>query len=198
MRLPNPTFCPLPIENLINRCFYENPSKRPNFEETKIFLEESFNQMMNESNRKSETYQNRIEQEVQYIQINKLKDDKMESRYKVIRKTNRQENMKHLSTQVVIEKEVNISPLMYASLTSSINSGNLNPKERNYIEKKCNENTTSDNTVDRKVHTCDSKSDKLVLRPNTLKRCQSLPLYCNVKQIEKSSSSKSIFTSKII
>ena len=118
IRLPSPTFCPLPIANLINQCFYENPSKRPNFEEMKVFLKEAFNQMMKEANKRLATHQNRIKRQEDYIEINKLKDDKMKSRYKAINETNRQEKMKHLCTEdhVAIDVVVGTSPLLYACL----------------------------------------------------------------------------------
>ena len=96
--------------------------------------------------------------------------------------------MKCLSTQgqVVIERGVNSSPLKYACLQRSNNSGNFNQKERNRFEKMCNEYTTSDNTMTDRWLTYDRECHKLVPNPSTIKRSYSFPLSYNVKKIERS------------
>ena len=43
IRLPNPSFCPSPIENLFEKCFCESPDKRPDFEEIKLYLLDAYN-----------------------------------------------------------------------------------------------------------------------------------------------------------
>ena len=137
IRLPNPTFCPAPIANLITRCFYENPSKRPNFEEIKVTLKEAFNKMMNDWNKTTEPCQNLNEGEIHYIEINKLKDDTLKLRYKTIKKGNQQEMMKHRCTQgqAVVERERYGSPLKYLCVGSVSSSTNVNSKSCNDLFK---------------------------------------------------------------
>ena len=205
IRLPKPIFCPSPIGNLMNQCFYENPSKRPNFKTIKVFLKDAFNQMMNDANTNSKTCQNGIEQEVQYIEINKLMDDKMKSRYKAIKETNQQEKTIYLCSQneVVIEKEGSISPLTYACVQSLNSSGNINPQDCYDgvgVETMFNERISSDQTM---MDKWDTTHDRKVIKfgtqpPNTLKRHKSLPVYIDVNQIERGRSSKSICTTIIL
>jgi hypothetical protein len=194
IRLPNPIFCPSPIAHLISKCFYDEPSKRPNFEQIKVTLKESFNKMMNESNRNAEMCTNKIEPDIHYTEINKLKDDKMKSRYKIIKRENRQEKMKHLCTKVhvVIEKEADVSLLNYACVEIASSSVNLNPKNIDDFNKNCDENIRSNNGEIEKRITNDMKSNTFVRQYNKLTRTRSLSLYCNSTQFKPRKLSKSV------
>ena len=200
IRLPNPTFCPSPIAHLITQCFYDKPSKRPNFEGIKVTIKEAFNKMMNESNKNAEMCKNRIEPDIQYIEINKLKDDKMKSRYKIIKRENQQEKMKCIypEVQVVIEKEVDVLPLNYKSVEFESSAGNLNRKGNNVFNKNSTENITSDNVKIEKRITNDRKSNTLLRQSNKLKRRHSLHLDCAATQIKPPQLSKSFSTTKIL
>ena len=54
----------------------------------------------------------------------------MKFRYQIIKRENQQEKMKHIypEIQVVIEKEVGVSPLNYTSVEIKSSAGNLNRK----------------------------------------------------------------------
>ena len=90
MRLPNPTFCPHPIENLIKRCFYEAPNKRPTFKQIKAILMAAFNDLISQDNSKSKTNVEENPKRRYCLARNKC-DNIMKSRYTLIKKGNIQE-----------------------------------------------------------------------------------------------------------
>ena len=45
IRLPRPNFCSQSIEVLLENCFYEEPMKRPSFEEIIVYLDKTYNKL---------------------------------------------------------------------------------------------------------------------------------------------------------
>ena len=54
MRLKNPSSCPKPIANIIQKCFDIQPAKRPDFKEIKDLLQSSYNTLFVEPSKKKE------------------------------------------------------------------------------------------------------------------------------------------------
>ena len=52
MRLKNPSLCPKPIANIIQKCFDIEPDKRPNFKQIKDLLHISYNSLFIEPSKK--------------------------------------------------------------------------------------------------------------------------------------------------
>ena len=52
MRLKNPSLCPKPIANIIQKCFDIEPAKRPDFKEIKDLLHLSYNSLFIEPAKK--------------------------------------------------------------------------------------------------------------------------------------------------
>ena len=200
VRLPEPTFCPPPIAHLIAKCFYDKPCKRPNFDEIKDDLKAAFNKLMNARNKNAEMYQNRTEIGTCYTELSQLSDDKMKSRYKTIERENQQEIKKYLYTkvQVVIEKEVHVSPLNYASVERAASFRSLNPKGNDGFDQNYIENIISDKGKLEKWITNDMESTTLVRQSSKLKRHHSLPMDRNGTQIKQLQLPKSFSTTRLL
>ena len=92
IRLPDPTFCPARISELIQRCFLEDPNQRPTFKEIKEDLTAEDDILISNLYSSVETTNGTETQRQAYataLPINKVKDDRMQRRFTSIREKNR-------------------------------------------------------------------------------------------------------------
>ena len=123
----------------------------------------------------AESRQKGIEQQITYVELNKLRDDTMESRYKTIKKENQIKKEKQLGTidTTAIANEVNASPLNYIGVITESTSGNVHANEFTDIATICKDKSRSNNVINDSQEEKDRKF-KIQLK-NKLKRYHSFP-----------------------
>ena len=191
IRLPNPTFCPISMAMLIKQCFYEKPSKRPNFEEIKSTIKATFNVLMHHAKTKSKRDEKDIQQ-INALSINKLKDNAMKSRYTTIKKGNQEEKGKYTSIKVAIEIENdrNTSPLNYVCIERDMSVGTKS-EINNESSINCKTDFTDKSDVIEESTNVDIKYPQLDQQTQKLERRQSFPIYSGGKYMHVIRLSKS-------
>ena len=119
VRLPNPTFCPQSIQNLIKTCFYEAPEKRPTFNQIKVALKMAFNKIMNDASSNSKTNEETKDPYIYHLAMDK-DNNKMKSRYKLIQKGNIEES-RNANAEVLVDNVQNELPTKYACIQDTEN-----------------------------------------------------------------------------
>ena len=85
IRLPNPNFCPETIANLLRKCFYDAPNKRPDFLEIKKELQAAYHVLINLNNSNS----NVTDKYTHPITLSNTMNGLMEARYLDMKSSNK-------------------------------------------------------------------------------------------------------------
>ena len=122
VRLPAPRFCPQPISDLINNCFYERPNLRPDFEQIKYAIESAYSTLISKTipiNTSSDTK----------TWLNEAKNNDMKIRYTSVLKGNSNEEYIDSVTKSHIHDESTIPyPQNLKFNETTIESKNLSSK----------------------------------------------------------------------
>ena len=178
IRLPSPTFCPPPIAYLIKQCFYETPSKRPNFEQIKCSIEIAFDKLMNKASSSLKAKKNENVKTVDSFTINRITDNRMKSRYSLIKQGNIKERRykKTTDAEVLMNDEGNASPTKYVS----IEKGENMEEDTNRTIKNKNVHTAEDVTK----RASDVKSKSPLHSPGNVKYTIDFETYSNLTKSE--------------
>ena len=88
VRLPKPKHCPEAIANLLKRCFYERPDKRPDFRSIKSSVVNAYSLLLLNSN-SNEKSSNDFNQSQSPQSMLEVENHEMENRYSSLLKENR-------------------------------------------------------------------------------------------------------------